>query len=290
MKNGRKHQENILKSCIFLILFLYSISLIFPILWGFVTSFKMRGDYVKSTLSLPSVWKFDNYATAFEYFYVEVGSKTYYIENLLLNSILYAVGCAFIITFSHYIVAYCCTYFSKFKVTKIYTFVVLIAMSLPVVGSQPSELQMLANLGLYDTMVGMYILKANFLTMYFFVFCALISTIPKSFYEAAYMDGANNFTICFKIIMPLTINTFMTVVLIWFINFWNDFQIPLLYLPSQPTLAYGLYKYSFSYKTEISSVPMKMAGCMILFVPILIIFIVFQKRLLGDLTMGGIKG
>ena len=90
--------------------------------------------------------------------------------------------------------------------------------------------------------------------------------------------------------MPLVSKTLATVLLIDFIAFWNDYQTPFLYMPSSPTLAYGLYMFTFSNKSaKISSVPMRMAGCMVLFIPIFIVFISFQKYLIGNVSVGGLK-
>ena len=60
-------------------------------------------------------------------------------------------------------------------------------------------------------------------------------------------------------------------------------------MPSIPTLAFGLYSYSFSARPEISNTPMQLMGCLILLVPVLIIFVAGHKRLMGNISMGGIK-
>ena len=85
-------------------------------------------------------------------------------------------------------------------------------------------------------------------------------------------------------------NTFFTVMLINFIAFWNDYQTPLIYLPSYPTIALGMYHMASTTENGMSYVPMRMTGAMLLFLPIFCLFVIFQKRLLGSLTMGGIKG
>lgn len=133
-------------------------------------------------------------------------------------------------------------------------------------------------------------MKMNFMGIYYLIFLETFRAIPKDYSEAAYIDGAGNFTLFFKLMLPFVSKTFLTVMLIYFIGYWNDYQLPLLYLPSYPTLAYGLYKYSFSLEPKISSVPMKMAGCMILFVPIFTVFVCLQKQLIGNVQMGGLKG
>lgn len=275
---------------LFTILVVYIASLFFSFSWAILTSFKDRSGYIADPLGFPTSWHFENYVTAIDKFVVTVeGAQKVYIETMILNSLIYALGGALLQAFSGCIVAYCCAKFSKFKISTVYVTVVVITMGLPIIGSKPSELQMLMNLGLYDNVFGALVLKLNFLGVYFLVFYSAFKAIPNDYSEAAYMDGAGNFTVFFRLMLPFVSKTYMTVALIYFINLWNDYQIPLLYLPNNPTLAYGLYKYSMSYDPKISSTPMKMAGCMVLFLPIFAIFCIFQKQLLGNIMMGGVK-
>ena len=110
-------------------------------------------------------------------------------------------------------------------------------MIIPTVGNLPSELQMVVSLNLYNKIYGLWLLKANFLGMYFLMFYGVFKAFPASFTEAAKIDGANNWTIMIKIAFPLVFNVMSTVLLINFINFWNDYQTPLLYMPAYPTVA-----------------------------------------------------
>lgn len=284
---GRK--TNVAFIIVFAVLLIYALSLMIPFFWAILTSFKSRVDYLKSPLGWPTKFLWKNYATAIKNFFVEYDDYTLYIDTMIINSVIYAVGCSFALTAGNCITAYCCAKFSDFKISSVYTTIVIVAMALPLVGTQASTLQMLINLGIYDSLFGFILCQINFLGLYYLVFLAAFQAIPKDYSEAAYIDGANNFTLFFKLMVPFVSKTFLTVMLIQFIVYWNDYQLPLLYLPSYPTLSYGLYVYSGSWRTEISSVPMKMAGCMVLFLPIFIVFCVFQRQLLGNIMMGGIK-
>ena len=113
--------------------------------------------------------------------------------------------------------------------------------------------------------------------------------MPKDYSEAAYVDGANNFTVMVRIMFPLARNTFLTIMLIKFIDLWNDYYMTMQFMPNIKTLAFGLYEYSQSYKPAISSTPMKLAGCCILAVPVLVLFLCFHDRIMGNISMGGIK-
>ena len=278
------------------VLILYSVSLLLPILWGLSTSLKTDLDFYLNPFWLPDGWfwnwQWSNYSYAFMNFVVKVeagaGFRIIYMEEMFLYTILYAFGCAFFQSFVCCVVAYMVVKFDYFFSKVIYT-VVIVAMILPIVGSLPSEIQMSRALGFFDTIWGMWIMKSHFLGMYFLVFHAMFRGIPKEFADAARVDGAGNFQVLFNIMMPLVRNTLFTVILLNFIGYWNDYQVPLIYLPSYPTIAYGLYLFNFSTINSLSTIPMKITGCMIMMLPILIVFLIFRNRLIGNISIGGLK-
>ena len=288
-KVRRKKKIDAFFVIVLIVLIVYVISLLIPLLWTFLTSFKTRGDYILNKMGFPKKFEFKNYAVAVKNFYIDYDTGPVKIGGMILNSLIYAFGCSFALTAGNCLVAYCCAKFSNFKISSVYTTIVIVAMALPIIGSEPSSLQMLMALGFYDKLLCIILCQVRFLGLYYLVFLAAFKGIPKDYSEAAYIDGAGNFTIFFKLMIPFVSKTFLTVMLIHFITYWNDYQTPLLYMPTHPTLAYGLYKYSHSYKAAISSTPMKMAGCMILFLPILVVFCVFQRQLIGNVMMGGVK-
>ena len=289
-KKLKQWQINPVSVLCWLVLMLYAVMFIYLFVWGITTSFKGILEFSKDPLGIPSEWRFENYKTAFDYFYVRLsGTNEYvYLEQMFLYSIVYSGGCAFMQTLATCIVAYATARFD-FKLSKIIYSVVLVLMVLPIIGSLPSEIQLTKNLGIYDTLFGPLVLKFNFIGMYYLVFYATFRGVPKAYTEAAKIDGASNMRIMTRIIFPLIKNTFLTIMLINFVAYWNDYQTPMVYIPSYPTMAYGLYLYNFSTISQISDTPMKIAGCMIVFLPILIVFIAFQKRLMGNISMGGIK-
>ena len=178
----------------------------------------------------------------------------------------------------------------KYKIGKIIYAIVIITMSLPIVGSLPSAIQITKAFGLYDTYYGLLILQLGFRGIHFLIFYEVFRSIPKDYSEAAFIDGANNFKTMTRVMLPITRSTFFTIMLIKFVGLWNDYNITLEYMPNIKTLAYGLYEYSSSYAKEISSVPMKLAGCLVLALPIVVIFLLFHDRIMGNYTQGGIKG
>lgn len=291
-KKLKKERLSPFTIALLVVLILYVFTLFMTLSWAIITSFKYQSEFRLNVIGLPKKWAW-NYGQAFKQFFIEVatgyGNKPIYVPQMFLNSVLYALGCAFFNTLVPCVTAYLCAKF-PYKFSKIIYFVVIVTMILPVVGSMPSEIQVAKFLGLYDQIWGLCIMKANFLGMYFLVFYAMANSLPNAYAEAAKIDGAGNFRILTTIVFPLIKNTFFTVMLITFVAFWNDYQVPQIYLPSYPTIAFGVLYMSITTQEGMATIPMRMTSSMITLVPILIIFLIFQKRLLGNLTIGGIKG
>lgn len=273
-------------------LIIYVVSLFIPLLWAFMTSFKLQSDFRINIIGLPKKWVW-NYSYVFQMFFVRVptptGVKNVGMAMLFVYAFLYALGCAFFNTLVPCITSYLCARF-RYKFSKVVYTTVIVTMILPIVGALPSEIRMSKALGLFDHIWGLWIMKANFLGMYFLVFYNMFKQLPMAYTEAAKIDGAGNMSVLIKIVLPLVRNTFFTVMLINFIGFWNDYQTPLIYLPSYPTIALGMYHMASTTENGLSTVPMRMTGAMLMLIPILALFLAFHKRLLGNLTIGGIKG
>lgn len=277
------------------ILILYVAVLFTFLIWGFVSSLANYVDYKAIKLNTDSLWpkvfRIKNYVDIFEKFSIDIhyGEESVNVIGMYGNSLLYALGSCVIKTAVVAITAYACARFT-FKFSKVVYSIVIITMILPVVGSLPAEIQMAQFFRLYDSIPGMWVMKANFLGMYFLVFYAFFSSLPKAYTEAAKIDGASNFRIMFRVHLPLAGNLLTSVALIDFVNYWNDYTTPLSFLDNHPTVALGLLKIINGTNLELTAVSMKMAATFMVAIPILIVFIIFQKRLMGNLTVGGIKG
>lgn len=283
----------------FIVLALYAFSLLFPLFWSTVTSFREPTMFLMDKFMGHGLWPQDwgnpatwanNYAKVFKDFgivkYIDkVPTKIGLLEQLG-NSVMYSVGSAILGTVSSLLVAYAASIF-QFRACKVVYTIVIIQMILPIVGSFPSEIKMVTNLGLFDTMVGAWIMKTYVSGLHFLIFYSSFKLIPKEYSEAAQLDGAGNLRIMWNVVFPFVKGSIFTIFLLKFIGFWNDYQTPLLYMPSHPTLAYGVY--DFTRGSITSDTPTQLAATMLMAIPLFVIFIAFQKRLLGDLSVGGLK-
>lgn len=280
----------------FLILFIYTMSLFIPFGWAILTSFRSAfsySPYMDGEFAWPDPWIIDNYKDVWAYFTVKIPSGKSFrfvaIPEMAFNSVLYSIGSAFVAMAASLLVAYVVARFD-FKFCGVIYFIIIVQMIIPIVGSLPSELRMARLLGLYDSIFGMFVMRCYVSGMYFLVFYGSFKSIPKDYAEAAQIDGAGNLTIMLRIMIPFVKGSIFTVVLLNFISCWNDYQVPLMYMPSHPTLAYGLFMYTGgNFEASTADTPHQLAGCVAMAVPLLIIFLIFQKRLLGDITVGGLK-
>lgn len=294
MMKRRKTSAFEVITCIILILFVAL--LVFLLAWGILTSLKTEDDAMYYPMGLPTEgWQFSNYGYLIKHFYIEVQDGVgnpikATFGSILLNTIVYAGLGSLVAAFVPLITAYLCARFTQYKLSSVIYTVVVVVMMLPIVGTYPAQLKLLKVLNVYDTYWGMIMQKMSFTGTYFLVYFAMVKGLDKSYAEAAYIDGAGEFTVLFKVYFPLLINTFFTVMLLLFVAYWNDYNTPLLYMPGHPTMSYAIYKLSTSTELEFSTVPMRMCAGVVMVIPIMTLFIIFRDKITGNLTMGGVKG
>ena len=289
----RKHRKTSpLFVIVFVILIIYVVVLLIPLIWGLFISFVSRdaySDYLHNPLTLPTSYSFMNYINGFNDFNIKpVGS---YVEQnifeILGQTLIYSVSCSLAATIVPCICAYASARFN-FKFGKLIYGIVIVTMAIPIVGNLPSEIVVAQRLNIFDNLWLFWIMKANFLSIYFLLFHSIFKGIPMAYTEAAKIDGAGNFKIMINCIMPFSLGTIGIVFLLNFINFWNDYQIPYYYLPSYPVV--GTAVFNFSLHTEkFGGIPQLIAMIFIVAIPIIVLAIIFNKKLMGNLSDGGIK-
>ena len=301
---------------LFVILLAYAISLIIPLIWGFSTSLKHYyldfrynvlgfpnfAAWSKSTIEGENAW-YSNYVTVINNFNFKLRSVYYVgfrgdvlvthestvtILTALMNTFLYAGIMSFLNAIVPCIVGYMCAKY-KFKFSGVIYGTVVFTMVMPLFGQAPSLITLLRKINLFDEFLGQWLMSATFANMYFLVFYAFYEGLSDAYLEAAEIDGASQFRVMTTIAIPLAKNTIMTIVLIVFVALWNDYNAPILYLPTKPTLAYGVFWLQQRSPVVKSQVTLQVASLMMLVAPILVLFIIFKNRFMGNLSMGGIK-
>lgn len=290
-KNRIHKKITIAQILVFSFLLLYTLVLLVPLFWGITAS--LNEDMIVLEMKMfgfPDEPYYQNYFNAFDTLFIDMTEferLPAYLDELMLNSLLYAVVSAFVSTTTIYVVAYARSRFN-FAFLKILDVIVLVTMALPIVGNLPSTILIFKKLRLIDNFIGMTVIaKMNFLGMYYFVISTAIRGIPMAFSEAAEIDGASELQVMLRVILPLTFSMYFTVFIINFIGFWNDWQTPYIFLGNFPTATYGLWVFKDKSTFEL---PQKLAGCILVVMPILLIFVIFHKRLMGGISLSeGVK-
>ena len=284
VKKHRYRNYSVIQIIIFIILMLYALSLIFPILWAVNTSLKSQIEYSTYNVNgLPEQWLIVNYKTAFEV--LKIDGNNFF--TMIINSLWYAVGGTVIGICVSSMVAYAVAKYDFPGKTAIY-YISIVMLMIPIIGSMPSQYKMYQALGILNSPMILISFAGGFGSG-FLILYSFYKSLPWSFAEAAFIDGAGNVSVYFRIMLPQAITPLMSLGILSFIGLWNDSSTPLLFLKSYPTLASGLYMFQMI-TTRKLNIPVLYAGLLMSAIPILILFMFFSDKIM-DLTIGGgLKG
>lgn len=285
--------DKIVTAFVWLFIFVYALSILSMYLWILSSSFKTNTiEFATNVFGLPQNPKFDNYINALNNFSVPIvrGGKqvTVYLNELLVNSLLYIFGCAIAATLCPAIVAYATAKFD-FVFNKVIDGIVIVTMVLPIIGADAAMIQMTKTLHLYNSMPGMYFMKFTFLGFNYLLLKQSFRGVDKAYSEAAFLDGASEFRVMVHINFPMVSNVLTIVFTLQLMGFWADWTTPLMYMPLKPTVAYALYELQFTHDSKLVFKPLQFAACILASLPTLLIFMVFRDKIMGGVAFGGLK-
>lgn len=291
VKNRKYIKMDAFTIVLYALVTIYCLSMLYVLFFGLVNSLKDATDYEwNNPFAFPNSefgWKFGNYAKVFKDFNVfTVGGKQVYLPSMFLNSLLYAGLMSLFCMATQVITAYAVAKYD-FKGKRLIYGVAIVVMLLPIIGSLASEVQIANFFGFRNNLIGVCIMKCKYPGIYFLVFYATFKSLPWTFAEAAQIDGAGHFRTFIQIMLPLIRSTLFAVFILLFIEHWNDYYTPMIFLPEKPTMSYGLFIFQTDNK---ASTPIQLAACILACVPILVVFAAFKDKIMSNVTMGGIKG
>lgn len=275
------------RALIHMALIAISVPFILPLIWMITTSLKadsqifLTNGQPVSTFSvqnlIPNPVQFSNYPDALKT--VPFGG---YLRNTLMLCLLNVVA----VVFSSSLVAYGFARLA-FKGRDALFYIMISTMALPAEVTMVPVFSLFRHVGWYGTFLPLIVPYFAGNALYIFLLKQFFQTIPEELAEAARIDGASEFRIWSQIMLPLAKPALATVALFQFLNTWNDFFGPLLYIndPSKYTLAYGLQQFMSSYGGKWAQL---MAGSCIFTIPIIILFFLAQRTFIqGVATTGG---
>lgn len=269
---------------LFIILSIYAFSLVIPLVWAFLSALKSQIEYSTFNVNgLPEKWLFSNFALAFTELNVN-GSNLFV---MIFNSVWYTAGGVLIGMMVSAMVAYVTAKY-EFPGRRILYGIALVIMMIPIVGSTPSQYRLYSQLGILDSPAFLVTFASGF-GFNFLVLYAYFRSLPWSFAEAAFIDGAGHVKVFFQIMLPQAASTIGALAIVSAITAWNDSGGPLLFLKSYPTLASGLYMFQVM-TTRNLNMPVLYAGLLMSAVPMLILFTFFSNKIMDMSLGGGLKG
>ena len=250
-----------------------------PLVWAFISSFKSYAEINSSALSLPSSFRFKNYADAFKYAP---------IAKFFLNSVV-IVGCSILVT--TVCVSLCAYVVSRFRFRGRGLVILLIsaALLLPAQALSQPLFTLLNALSIFDTKRGLILVYSAFgIPITFFVMTSYYRTIPQAMEEAAYIDGAGFVHAFLKVVLPLAKPGLVTAAILQFINTWNEFYFALILTSGNTarTIPIALNYYMGTFANNYSAL---FAAVIITVLPTIVVFILAQKQVIESLTAGAVK-
>lgn len=262
----------------YVILVVACLIVLIPLVVVFLGSLKGNTEFLSSNVfALPTKIEWSNYKTAFIEGQVLEGFK-----NTIIILLFSCVGT--IITGS--MTAYVLQRF-KFSFGTVVKAAFLLATLFPNISMQVTVYRIVNSFGLVGSMAAPIILYIGTDIISIYIFIQFLNNISYSLDESAIIDGANYFTVFFKIIFPLLKPAIATVLIIKIVSIYNDFYTPQLYMgKTKPVISTALYNFigPFGAKWEII-----FAGIVICIIPTLIIFITLQKYIYAGLVNGSVK-
>ncbi len=260
------------------VLIAWSLLVIVPLIWVIISSFKTSSEIFASPFALPANWNFVNYANAW---------TTAGIGSFFFNSVI-VVFCSLALTMLFgSMSAYVLARFS-FPGNKIIYYAMLAGLTFPVFLAIVPLFFVLRGIGLLNTLPGLILTYAAFAFPFtvFFLY-AFFRSLSKSIAEAAAMDGAGEWRTFFQIMLPMARPGLATVAILNFVGLWNQFLLPVA-LNSNPenyVLTQGMAAFASQagYSVDFGAL---FAAVVITVVPVLIVYLIFQRQLQGSVSQG----
>lgn len=266
-----------------LFLILWSLLVAFPVIWVLYTSLKSNQEFFSSPWSLPSVPQWGNFAEAWQ----KANFSGYFLNSVF--TVVLTLLITLVVTGTN---AYVLAKFGGRFIRLLEKFY-MVAMMVPAVLMLVPLYYFADSVRMTDSLVWLSVIYAiQGMPFSIFLLAGFIRGIHNALLEAATMDGASQFTIFFRIIMPLVRPSLFVVALLNVMGTWNEYITALTFIhdESQYTIAIGL-----SYLTNSGTYDVNygrtFAGLAIALVPILIVYGIFQKQLQNGMSSGdGVKG
>lgn len=265
----------------YVVLILAAVIALVPVCVCILTAFKTTDEYnASSVLDLPkSFTYFENFKIAFTQ------------ANMLRGFFNTALVLIVVLTVSVFIgamLAYVLNRF-QFKGNGVIQNLFMFAALIPGIATQVTVYQIMYSLGLINHLYGYMIVLMGTDIISIYIFLQFFENLPVSLDESAIMDGCTYFGVFFKILFPLLKPAIVTSLVLKGVGVYNEYYMSNLYLQNAElkTISTALYTFTGPYGNQYNYI---CAGVIITIIPILILFLIFQKQVYGGMAAGAVKG
>jgi raffinose/stachyose/melibiose transport system permease protein len=268
------------KAIIHILLTVLCVINILPILWMVISSFKTEHDFSTNPLGLPTHWNLSNYANAW---------KVAHLGTYFWNSVIVTVGAIVLTVFLGALTSFFLSRF-EFRLRGWLYGLFIVGMTIPIHATLVPIFIIMKRVGLLNSHMALVLPYTAFhLSLTIFILVGFMKEFPKDIEESAVMDGGGIFRIFFSIILPMTRPALATVIIINFINNWNEFLFALVLInkAALKTLPLGLANFA---GTETTFQTLQMAALTMALIPLVGFFLVMEKQLVQGMTSGAVKG
>lgn len=280
-KNRRVKKENrMIMSVLFVLFCIYAATLLLPLVWMLINSFKSNNNEF-----FYNQWTFTGF-TLENYKLLFVGENNIlemFFNTLILSLAIPTVSAFFSLCAGHATASF------NYKLKNFFYFIFLMPMFVSVAGTTPYVYKLLNDIHLFDKHIGLIIMSCGVSGFGFLMYYSVFKNISHTYSEAAMIDGAGYWRIFLQILVPQAKDLIVAQWVMGFIGTWNDFTGPYLFLPTHPTLGVGVKVISDNVDKG-GSYPELFANIILMLIPMLILYFVFQKKIMTVSLGGGIKG
>ncbi len=261
------------------VLLLFSLIIVYPIIWMVLSSFKTQSDLLSNIWGLPTMFAWQNYSNAWQ---------TADLGYALFNSILVAVVTTILVAVLAALAGYALSSFSfRFSGAILLLFILTMQAPVPII---PLYV-LLVQLNLTDSYLGLIVpLAANGLPISIFIFWGYFQTVPHELRDAAVVDGCSEFAAFRRIILPIAGPAIASVCILEFIGAWNEYLLPLILIrtPEMRTLPLAIQVFFYTYRT--TDWGQVFAALTVGALPTIILYLFLQRMFIRGLTSGVVKG
>ena len=280
-QNSQRKPWSVKTILMYIFMIALAVSQLFPLVWLIDYSMVKSGDlFGNEFLKIPNPIQWVNFERAW------VDGK---IMQFLSNSVIIVGATVIFAVLISYMLAYACTRMEWKLRGPVYGFV-LLAMMIPIHATLLPNFLVFKQFGLLDSYLGVIIPYIAFqLPFNTLVFTGFLTTIHRALEESALIDGCSIWGVMFKIVAPVTKPAMMTVAIMTFISYWNEFIMANTFLSTETykTLPFSVFKFVGEYSSDYA---VQFACMVFVALPSILIYLLLNKYITGGVTMGAVKG